>query len=68
MPCNCRQKKKKDLVYVKSQTIKSALINEIDYQIYTMVLQPIGQIYDFEPINETRTTVIEYIRYKDYKK
>jgi hypothetical protein len=65
MGCLCRQKKKKDLVYVRSQAIRASNLNQIDYQIYTLVLYPIGQIYDFEPINDSRTTVVEYVRFED---
>lgn len=61
MGCLCRHKKKKDLVYVRSLAIKAAIVNEQDYQIYTLIMPPIGEIYDFEPINGSRTTIVEII-------
>ena len=63
MTCACRQKKKKDLNYVRGQAERLSNINKEDVQIYHILLQPIGWIYDFEPINEDREKIVEIIKY-----
>lgn len=68
MSCLACRKKKKDLVYVRSLAIKLSLMNQVDVQIYTLNIPPIGQTYEFEPINPYRKTVVEYIYYKNIKK
>lgn len=64
MGCLCRQKRKKDFAYIKSLAVKDSKINMRDLQIYKYDFPPLGEIYDFEPINPNRNTVVEYIRYR----
>ena len=67
MACGCQTKKKRDLVYVRSLALKFSQIEQKDVQIYKVLLGATGWIYDFEPINEHRPNVIEFIKYTPTK-
>lgn len=67
MSCNCQNKSKNELSYIRSLAIKQSIINEEDIQIYQELVHPHGLIYNYEPINIMRNNIIEYVKYKNVK-
>lgn len=63
MGCACQNRKKRDLTYVRELALKQSILNEKDMQIYQIYLEPIGIIYDYEPINEFRVDIVEIVKY-----
>lgn len=65
MGCGCGQKKK-NLDYVTDLAEKFVKVIKQDVQVYS-ITQPNGEvIYDFEPVNSSRDTVVFYINYSDF--